>query len=1032
MSGQQAQETLTPVQAKSSIVSNTSKMSVPDADTSLCGPKDYDQIRDWNQESPTQVNECVHSLIAQQCQARADTAAIEAWDGKLSYAELDHLSSILATHLQHLGVGPNIIVPLCFEKSKWVVVAMLGVMKTGGAFVLLDESQPLKRMHFVCRQVNASVLVASHRLFVQGQRLVKNVVAISHDSLLSLSPAEGWMAPAVLPSNALYLVFTSGSTGQPKGVVVEHSAFSSCIMAFSKRLLLDHTCRVFQFSSYTWDTCMEEMLFTLVAGGCICIPSNDDRMSNLAGAFTALRANWMDIAGTVSRSLDPKDLPALKTLVLGGEALARSDVDRWAGNVSLVNAYGVTECGGTITTRRVNSGSSDASNIGHAAGCTTWIVDPDDHDVLVPVGAVGELVVEGPILARGYLNQPDLTESVFINSPAWREHFPLPFPPGRCYKTGDLCQYATDGSLRYLGRKDSQVKIGGQRVELEEVEHHVKKCFTRSRQVRVVFVPPNTDARGGVDGLIVFIDGPDSDEGVTPIFPGGHVATPTDRFCHAVGEALKALRDSVPGYMVPSLFLPLCQMPLLASGKADTRCLTKEALSLSKDQIPRYGATESLKRRAPSTPIEQHLQRIWSDILGLSADRIGADDDFFSLGGRSLDAMHMVTRARRDRLRGLTVAIIFKFPILSALATAIGRLGNEETIDSAPYPTLATGSLQVSDLHPSILDYIKPEEVVCILPTTDFQRIWLTPGLKAYDLWRITQPIDADKLQQALQTVLNRHSILRTIFVPHQRGFVQLVLSQMEVSFTRHQADTPDQDAFCQSLCQEDNKESLPPGASYIHATLVSFGASSHTLILRTSHAQWDKEGLTRVFRDIVDVYHGRDPRSVTEDFPLYMQYRLAQKTEAACEFWRQYLHGASMTEVPGMAACGSNRNLVGVMKTIPHPPPLQGLTVATLVKTGWALTLARLTQTTDLVFGHTVGGRSIGTLALEEVVGCCLNTAPIRVRIQSKWTTRQLLEHVRDQHTQTMEYEVLEPSEIVANLFGKGWTGHTALKNLL
>ncbi|KPM46406.1 Nonribosomal peptide synthetase 12 [Neonectria ditissima] len=990
-------------EAKITIVSSVSEISI----------QDIEQIRQWNQHSPAQVNTTVHSLITQKCLERGEAPAIEAWDGTLSYAELDRLSSVLAAHLCHIGVGPETIVPLCFEKSRWVLVAMLAVMKAGGAYVLLDESQPLKRMQFVCREVKASIVVTSHRFAAQGQELGEKVVAVSEESLLSLPSAKDWAAPAVSASNALYIIFTSGSTGQPKGVVVEHSAFSSCIVAFSKRLLLDETCRVLQFSSYTWDTCMEEMLFTLVAGGCVCIPSNDDRMSNLAGAFTALRANWMDLAGTVSRSLDPADLPALKTLVLGGEALVRSDVDKWATKLNLVNAYGVTECGGTITTRSVGPDSSDASNIGHAAGCISWIVQPDDHDVLMPVGAIGELLVEGPIIARGYLNRPDLTPSVFIGPPAWRRDFPLASPPGRFYKTGDLCQYAPDGSLRYLGRKDSQVKIGGQRVELEEVEHHVKKCFNHARQVRVVFISAGADSPGSVNGLIAFIDGLDSEQNISPATEGGYVAVPTDAFRHAARVAMEELRKIIPGYMVPNLFLPLCKMPRLESGKTDTRKLKEEAKGLSNSQILQYATAGSKTKQAPESPVERTIQSIWANVLGLPLDQIGGDDDFFSLGGRSLDAMKVVTQARRHGLQSLTVAMVFKVPVLSALALAVSQ--EVETKLALPH-LLPEDIVQVSDLDPGVLGHVRPEQVIHIFPTTDFQRIWLTPSLKAYDLWKITQPVDSDKLHRALQTVVDRHSILRTIFVPHQGGLLQVVLSSLKLPFTRVQSNAADHDAFCQSLCQQDSEEPLPAGDSYLHATLVSFGDADHTLILRTSHAQWDKDGLAAVFRDIVDVYHGRKPLSVAVDFSLYMQHRLAQKTDAGWRFWREYLQGASMTTVSGLAGSDSDRNLVGVMSTIPHPPPLPGLTVATLVKTAWALTLARLTQTTDLVFGHTVNGRFIGTLALEEVVGCCLNTIPIRVTIQPAWTARQLLDHVQGQYTQAMEYEMLEPLDIVKN----------------
>lgn len=220
--------------------------------------------------------------------------------------------------------------------------------------------------------------------------------------------------------------------------------------------------------------------------------------------------------------------------------------------------------------------------------------------------------------------------------------------------------------------------------------------------------------------------------------------------------------------------------------------------------------------------------------------------------------------------------------------------------------------------------------------------------------------------------------------------------------------------SFCESFSEKDSQEALPLGELYFQATLVSSDEDEHTLILRTNHARYDIDGLTRMFKELVDIYHERELAPITGDFMLYMQHRLAQKNDVSCRFWRSYLDGASMTPINGLAAVGTKRDIAFDFDAIPHPPPLQVITEATLAKAGWALTLARLNQQTDIVFGHTVNGRDLGVPGIEQTVGCCLNTTPIRVTINPSWTAHRLLEHVQSQYTRTMEYEVVEPSEIV------------------
>ncbi|KAB8232042.1 uncharacterized protein BDW43DRAFT_280198 [Aspergillus alliaceus] len=1003
------------------------------------GPQDAARLREWNRSLPPPVNSCVHTQISRQCHEAPDSTAIDAWDGTMTYAELERVSSAFAAHLIQIGVGREIIVPLWFDKSRWVVVAMLGVIKAGGAFVLLDASLPLKRIQFIVGEVNASIIVASTQYTARAAELVPQVVVLN-DRLFDPTKLSGNdeslnSLPLASPSNAVYVMFTSGSTGQPKGVVIEHSAFTTNSMAYAKSLALTSHCRVLQFASYTFDACMIEIMSTLMVGGCVCIPSNEDRMSRLGEVIADLRVDWLLLTPSVARLLNPAGIPTVRRLVLGGEPLTQSDIEKWKGHVDLFNAYGPTECAAVSTTQAASTLADPqylSTCLGQGTACITWVTNPNNHEQLMPIGAVGELLIEGPNVGRGYLNGSNRTASAFIDPPQWRQGFLQGTTSGRFYKTGDLVQYATtDGSLKYVGRKDTQVKLAGQRLELGEVEHHIRKYFPRARHVMAAVVPRKDGSDSHREILVVFIDHPEeSDEILSPLSPGSALASlaSLQAFRQRVLDAISQLRESLPEYMVPSRFIPLSRTPLLPSGKADLQQLRKEAQSLSLDQMNLYGISNREATCSPKSMEEQKLQKIWAEVLEIPADQIGLHDDFFQLGGNSLDAMRMVARARMEGMPGLTVSVVFMFPALSALAKrADARLGERRQDEGYALSAKLdeTSHLDLSSLDTTTIvnNGFNPESIVGVYPTTDFQRVYIEPGLKSYFLWRTrsSEPVEPARLTRALQLLVNKHSILRTIFLPHQDGFVHVILDHVDIQLAHHSAgDQQLLDDVCRALCQEDNDALFPIGRPYIQATLVESGVSEeYALIVRLSHAQWDVETLQLFFQQLTDAYNGKSVSPPTLDFPTYMQYRLAQRTTEAYTFWQRYLQDSTITDWTRLGTADGNQNRTLVIAfgaaSLPLAQP-RGKTMATLVRASWALTLARLTQETDLMFGHTVNGRSLPILGINQTMGCCLNTAPIRVIIQPSWTAQDLLEHVHAQYVRTIDYETLDFSDIVSN----------------
>ncbi|OQE17731.1 hypothetical protein PENFLA_c023G00333 [Penicillium flavigenum] len=636
---------------------------------------DYNQIWEWNKTVPAAISNLVHKLIHDNVEVNPDAPAVCSWDGNLTYAELNDLSSRLANELKSRGVGPEVIVPLCFEKSAWTIVAILATIRVGGAFVLLDAKQPEARLRDIVSLTKAKFVVASPAQQDLATNISSQVLLVSHNILLTM-PASTSTDLTVDPESTLFIVFTSGSTGLPKGVMSSHRSFVSGVH-YRRSILEVPSPRVFDFASYSFDVSTDIILSTLIIGGCVCVPSEMERQNDIAGAINRLKVNLADLTPSVARLLDPDSMPGLKVLKLGGELSSVTDVARWAPKLKLVNVYGPSEC--LLVAINVLALNGDPRTIGRGHGAVTWIVDPDDHKKLVPVGTVGELLVEGPIVTKGYLHDPERTASVFINAPDWLRLGPSPDrSSSQLYKTGDLVHYNPGGTLNFVGRKDTQVKVRGQRVELSEVEHHIQQqLYSRTgKRVNPIVELVTTGASKGSGGrptLVGFL-----------AMSQVESAEPEDaqQLRQAMWDLTKDLNKSLlktlPQYMVPSVYIPLWQFPLNSSGKTDRRQLQVTGSVLSRQDLAALRAppttakattTASQSRTPPHTFMEQRMQRMWSKVLGLEPSEIAREDHFFQLGGDSLSAIQLATLAANEKL-ALTVQDIFDNPVLARITAA--------------------------------------------------------------------------------------------------------------------------------------------------------------------------------------------------------------------------------------------------------------------------------------------------------------------------------------------------------------------------
>jgi amino acid adenylation domain-containing protein len=579
--------------------------------------QDRTLIREWNDYEPGVLEDTIPSLFLKQVASQPDAIAISAFDGEFTYAELSILASQLAQSLVILNIGPEHLVPICLDKSRWAIVAIMAVLFSGAGYVPLSPGDPASRHLQIVEASRASIVLCSPSYAPQFVELVDHVFSVSETAIRRLPACPASFPLRAKSNNACYVIFTSGSTGVPKGVVVEHRSIASNSAAICEGLHISPTSRVFQFCSFLFDVSVGETLAVLTRGATICIPSDEQRTTNLAAAVTALKADWAFLTPSVASTLEgPHVVPTLETLVVGGEAMTSEVINKWASGVKLHNGYGPTE--GTvfaITNDRV-SAQRDPSNIGHMLKSgRAWLTKPDNPHQLAPVGATAELCLEGPLLARGYLNDSERTSETFIEDPTFLKAFSTA-GRSRIYRTGDLVYYDPDGSIHYIGRKDSQIKLAGQRIEIGEIEHHLQ-ADDNIRQV-VVQLPKIGPCTKKLTAVISFpgVDVTNTNQDWRTILSNPDILS-------RISRARDRLTDLVPSYMVPTIWIAVPSIPSLASTKYDKKQVGLWLEGLNDATYQRILDTESNgETQEPTNNAVTILQAIWAKVLNCSVDKV--------------------------------------------------------------------------------------------------------------------------------------------------------------------------------------------------------------------------------------------------------------------------------------------------------------------------------------------------------------------------------------------------------------------------
>jgi amino acid adenylation domain-containing protein/non-ribosomal peptide synthase protein (TIGR01720 family) len=993
------------------------------------------QVMEWNDTLPTEISRCVHEVIHEQALTRPRTTkAVDGHDGSFTYQEFDKITDQLAFHLQSIGVTTETFVPILFEKSSWAIVSMIAIMKAGGAYVPLDPKHPQTRLRELIGDVGAQVVLCSRTHLAKATEVAVTPVIVYAQAFRKLRlPSSAKPKSVSTPNNAAYCLFTSGTTGKPKGTIIPHAAFCTSAAAFTRRMNINATSRTFQFASYTFDASCIEILSALTVGATVCVPSDDERMNDPAGAIRKLKATWSLLTPSVLGTIEPERVPCLKTLVAGGEALPGPIIKKWGTSTCFINAYGPTECAVVAATCYKSTLDhklleTEPGTIGTGSGARLWIVHPRNHDKLMPVGSVGELIIEGPTVARGYLNDELKTAKAFIENPAWASMIAATHPgftTSRMYKSGDLVRYNSDGSVSYIGRKDTQIKLNGQRIELGEIEFHVSKNFPEHVQSAVELVAPSN--RGSAKALAVFF-------ALVHEQPEGSAEAiqPASTDLPAADELLLPMRDelrdlckttenglagSLPSYMIPAIFIPITKMPWTSAGKLDRNRLRSLVQNLSREAMTPYRLNSMVNKRQPSSALEKKLHKIVCSVLNLQASAVGIDDSFIRLGGNSILAMRLVAAAQAEHI-SLSVVDIFMQPKLSDLAAKCKSVDKSSPAekDIQEFELLQQ---PLSKLH--VIDeiaqqcYVPEAQVQDVLPVSPLQEALYTLSIKqpgayvAQHILELTASTDMEKLKAAWEKTIQEVDILRTRIVQLKSGqFLQAVLVGAPLIW-RETSSLGD---------VESDAKRVPEhiGAELTAYTIVRTPSDKIYLVWTIHHSLYDGWSIALILQRVQQIYQSGRSDLPQTSYTKFIRYLTSVDMEASRKFWKKSLTGSASYQFPRQAHSALSepprgQTLQHTMK--PFSRKANDVTPSNVIRAAWAMLLAAYTGSDDVVFGETLTGRDISVTGITDICGPTLTTLPTRVHVNRSATVADLLKAIAVDVTQRIPHQHFGLSEI-------------------
>jgi amino acid adenylation domain-containing protein len=951
-------------------------------------------LTEWNSTGTDYPKDsCAHDLFELRVRRTPDAVAAVFERQQLTYRQLNSKANQLAHYLRKMGIGPDVLVGICVERSIDMIVGVLGILKAGGAYVPLDPTYPKERLAFMIADTSAPVILTQQHLADVFEGHSATVVCLDSDGDKIEQESRETPVNTANADNLIYVIYTSGSTGKPKGVCVSHRAVSRLVLD-TNYIKIEPSDTVAQASSFTFDAATFEIWGALLNGARLFGVTRDVALSpeDLAGELIAHGISVLFLTTALFNQMArriPGAFRTLRCLLFGGEAVDPACVRmvvKGGAPQQLLHVYGPTESTTFTSWYPVQDVCEDARTVPigkPVSNATIYLLDRAMQPV--PVGIPGELYIGGDGLARGYLCQPELTAEKFIPDPLSDR------PGARMYRSGDLARYLPDGNVEYLGRLDNQVKIRGFRIELGEIEAVLKQH-------------PSV-----VEAVVVAREDQPGDKRVVAYAVLNESAV-------TIYELKDFMKKKLPDYMVPSAFVVLDTLPLTASGKVDRNALP------SPEHIEPKLDNEHV---TPRTATEVILAGIWSEVLHVK--QAGVLDNFFELGGHSLLASQMVSRIGKVFEVEIPIRSLFETPTIAGLA---------ESIEKA---RMSQPGLYLSPILPVSRDQKLPLSFAQ-------QRLWfldqLEPGSAAYVMpfaLRLNGNLNVTALEQSLGEIFRRHEALRSIFVYEDDKPLQIIVAADFKMLQITLADIPDEQRQAEAL-RFASEEACRPfdihKGPLLRATLIRLYQEEQILLLTMHHIVSDGWSMGIFYRELSVLYESYskgDPSPLPKlpiqyvDFAVWQRQRLrGEMLERQMLYWKKQLaNELPLLDLPADRSCPDEQDFCGAAESLVLSGELteglkkisrkEGVTLFMTLLSAFEVLLFRYTGQEDIVVGSPAALRN--RTEIEGLIGFFVNTLALRTDLSGNPSFKELLRRVRKTVLDAYTYQDLPFEKIVEEI---------------
>lgn len=964
----------------------------------ITGQEKDQLLHEWNQgNADYPENKTIHQLFKEQVARTPGNIAVNEPGGiSYTYRQLDDKSDRLAAVLIKKGVKPDTIVGFMMDRTVDVIVAMLGILKAGGAYLPIDPEYPRERIDYMLTDSDVNIVLVDSMTTppaVNGVEAVLIHEAVEQGEALTLT------YPTVTPANLAYVIYTSGTTGKPKGVLLEHKNVVRLMTNDKFQFDFSSNDVWTMFHSFCFDFSVWEMYGALLYGGkLVVIPRmiarDTQKFLNVlkTEGVTVLNQTPSAFYSLVDRHLNASNdnfedrKLGIRYVIFGGEALTPSKLKEWRAaypGTKLINMYGITETTVHVTFKEITGKDIDAniSNIGTPIPTlTTYVLN--NEFILQPIGVPGECCVGGDGVGRGYLNRPELTAEKFIESP---------YKPGeKLYRSGDLIKMNENGELEYLGRIDRQVKIRGFRIELGEIE---SKLITHE----------------GINQAVVTIN----EDNAGDKFLAAYYVSQTEL---EIADMRDHLLKSLPGYMVPSYFMPLDKIPLTSNGKLDRKAL------------PRPGVRTDNVSTAPTSDVEKKLAAIWTEVLDLQgSSTIGIDDNFFELGGHSLKGVILVSRVHKELNVKIPLSEVFRLPTIRELAQYIENSSSEsyaniESVEQKEYYPLSSGQQRVFFI----------------------QRMY--PDNTAYNSYHISllkEKPDVEQIAGIFNQLMHRHESLRTSFIEFDGVPVQRIhdASDMEISINNYKT-TRENIPQCIEKSLTPFDLAAPP---LLRLTFIDVEEDYYIMLVGLHHIISDGVSGDVLINDFQALYDDRELPPLKLRYIDYVQWQNSGNNDNVTNSQRDYWLNVFSGEVPALKLPTDYPRPVvksfdgdfvdfrlesGQVDVLKKYALEQGATLYMVLLSAYYILLAKLSSQQDIVIGSPEAGRRHPDL--EKIVGLFINTITLRCFPEKEKPFPEFLNDVKNRTLEAFENQNYQFEDLVERLNLNRDTGRNPLFDVM